>query len=67
MPSLVFLFTKLFFKLMCPFCTNIFHLNQINQYCNGLKRVSYSATQVKTQLHKITLTSKAELSLAPLG
>jgi hypothetical protein len=31
---------------------NTFHLDQINQYCAGLKCVSYSVTQVKTQLHE---------------
>jgi hypothetical protein len=28
-------------------------LNEINQYCSGLKCVSNSVTQVKSQLHKI--------------
>ncbi len=32
---------------------NTFGLNEINQYCSGLECVSYSATQVKSQLHEI--------------
>ncbi len=36
-------------------CINTFHLNQINMYCNGLECVSYSVTQVKSQLHKMWL------------
>ncbi len=42
MPSFVF--------LLINFPT--FHQNQINQYCTGLKCVSYSVTQVKTQLNE---------------
>ncbi len=34
------------------FCINTFHLDEINQYWTELKCVSYSDTQVKTQLHK---------------
>jgi hypothetical protein len=44
---------------MTLWCVNAFHLNQINQYCTGLKCASYSVTQVKTQLHENTM-SKAE-------
>jgi hypothetical protein len=33
-------------------CINTFSSLQINQYCTGLKCVSYSINQVKTQLHE---------------
>jgi len=35
-----------------PLCINTFHWTKINQYWTGLKCVSYSVTQVKTQLHQ---------------
>ncbi len=33
-------------------CINTFHLEQVNKYWTELKCVSYSVTQVKTQLHE---------------
>jgi hypothetical protein len=34
-------------------CINTFDLSEINQYCTGLKCVSYSITQNKSQLYEI--------------
>ncbi len=40
--------------LTTPPCINTLACLQINQYWTGLRCISYSVTQVKTQLHKIT-------------
>ncbi len=53
--TLITLFNQPFNKVWCLAifqCINTSACLKINQYWTGLKCVSYSATQVKTQLHK---------------